>query len=103
MNKPNQGIKHDSEKLRTDLIPTEALEEIIKVLGHGANKYKAWNWEHIEKSRYYAATLRHLFAWWKGEDNDPESGISHLAHAACSIMFMMEIDEDLDDRPYLMK
>lgn len=98
-----KAIKHDTEKLRTDLIPVKALEEITKVLGHGANKYDSWNWKGIEKSRYYGACLRHLFSWYKGEDNDPESGISHLAHAACSLMFLLEIEEDLDDRPYKIK
>jgi hypothetical protein len=39
---------------------------------------------------FFAALLRHLFAWWRGEELDPESGLSHLAHAGCCLMFLME-------------
>jgi len=46
--------------------------------------------------------LRHLTAWWAGEDLDPESGLHHLAHAACCLMFLLEYTQthtELDDRP----
>jgi hypothetical protein len=37
-----------------------------------------------------AAALRHLIRWWRGEKIDPDSGLPHLAHAACSIFFLLE-------------
>jgi hypothetical protein len=48
------------------------------------------NWEHGMKwSRVYGALLRHLTAWWGGEDKDPETGRSHLWHVACCVTFLL--------------
>lgn len=96
------GTKNDTEKNRLDLLPTEALEEIAKVLTFGAKKYADYNWtKGFVWSRLLGATLRHLFAFMRGEDKDPESGISHLAHAGCCILFLLYHEKhhtDLDDR-----
>jgi len=43
-------------------------------------------------STYVNAILRHLNAWRDGENLDPESGISHLAHVACSCNILMDAD-----------
>jgi hypothetical protein len=78
-------------KPRLDLLPAGALTEIAQVLTFGAEKYGAHNWSRgTAWSRYYAALLRHLFAWWGGEDRDPETGASHLAHAGCCLLFLLE-------------
>lgn len=83
------AIKHDGGKLRYDLLPPEALEEITKVMTLGARKYSDRNWEKgLSWGRVYAACMRHLWAWWRGEDKDPETGLSHLAHAGCCIFFL---------------
>ena len=86
-----QGKKHDQEKPRTDLLPPVALEEIAKVLSFGASKYADHNWRlGFKYSRLIGAALRHIFAFSKGEDKDPETGLSHLAHAACCILFLLD-------------
>jgi hypothetical protein len=89
-------------KPRLDLLPTVALEQIGAVLTFGASKYGDNNWRRGARwGRYYAALLRHLYAWWRGEDCDPETGLSHLAHAACCLLFLMEYqrnDWGTDDR-----
>lgn len=96
------GTKHDQEKPRTDLLPTAPLLEIAKVLGFGAKKYAAHNWRGgIEQSRLVGSSLRHLLAYNDGEDNDPESGLPHLAHLGCCVLFMLEQHlkgTGLDDR-----
>jgi hypothetical protein len=96
------GLKYDGEKPRMDLLDRHALEEIARVLGFGAAKYKAHNWrEGIAYSRLIAAALRHLHAFNDGEDIDPESGLSHLAHLGCCVMFLLGMQKarpDLDDR-----
>lgn len=88
------GNKYDSDKLRFDLIIPEFEEEIAKVLTMGAKKYAADSWRRVPeaKDRYYAALRRHISAWRKGEVLDTESGLQHLAHAACNIMFLMYIE-----------
>lgn len=101
---PNQATKYDSSKPRYDLLPPEALEEIVKVLGFGASKYEPRGWEKgLPYSRYFGAVMRHLWAWWRGEDLDPESGLSHLAHAGACVLFLLAYvkwgHQTTDDRP----
>lgn len=90
------GVKHDSGKNRYDLIPALALEETVKVLTAGAVKYNEdfnqENWRSVSysKRRYFGAVMRHLWAWWRGEKYDPETGLSHLAHACSNVMFLLE-------------
>lgn len=89
MDKP--GLKFDDGKLRWDLLPWEAIEEIVKVLTYGANKYEPNTWQNVEpfNDRYTAAMFRHLIANIKGEDLDDESSILHLSHAACNLVFIL--------------
>lgn len=100
--KIQSAIKADENKTRLDLLPLRPLQDVGDILTLGATKYDAHNWRKGMKwSRFYAATLRHLFAWWQGQDLDPESGKSHLAHAACNILFLLEYTyshKELDDR-----
>ena len=97
------GQKFDSDKLRYDLLPPELLEEVARVLTFGAEKYSARNWElGMKWSRPFGAMMRHMWAWWGGEDKDPETGYSHLSHAACCIAFLVSYERrnaGEDDRP----
>lgn len=98
-----EAMKYDGEKVRLDLLPVEPIIDIGKVLTYGARKYSERNWEKgLAWSRCYAAALRHLLAWQNSETNDPETGLNHLAHAACEILFLLEFSRthnELDDRP----
>tara|TARA_R100000697_G_scaffold28105_1_gene37148 strand:- start:983 stop:1264 length:282 start_codon:yes stop_codon:yes gene_type:complete len=84
----SKGIKHDIGKLQYDLLDPYALEDMVKVLTFGAIKYDRHNWKNVEKYRYEAAMMRHYEAYRKGELYDPESGVSHLAHALVNLMFL---------------
>jgi hypothetical protein len=87
LNKPG-GVKHDHGKPDLSLLDRTALEETAIVLSFGATKYGRDNWRNgLKKSSVLAAALRHIFASLDGETLDKESGRSHLAHAACEIMF----------------
>jgi hypothetical protein len=95
------GLKYDDDKPRMELLDPYAIEELAKVLTFGANKYAAHNWRKgLAKSRLIAAALRHLFAYLAGQDKDPETGLSHVAHAMCCCMFLLGLEHrpDLDDR-----
>lgn len=96
------GLKYDTDKPRMELLPAYSLEEIARVLSFGAKKYESWNWSRgIAYSRLLGAALRHLYSFARGEDKDPESGLSHLAHAGCCVLFLLWMDKhrgDLDDR-----
>jgi hypothetical protein len=88
------GRKFDGGKLEYGLLPPHALEETVKVLTFGAQKYERDNWQKVpdSKRRYFDALQRHVWAWKSGEKLDPESGIHHLAHAMCCLMFLYEHD-----------
>jgi hypothetical protein len=90
--KHNTAVKYDSGKANWSLMPWEAVEEINKVLEFGAHKYAAHNWQQGEGFRYTRvlnSLLRHVFAYMRGEDLDPESGLSHMAHAGCNVLFIL--------------
>jgi len=97
------GTKDDSEKVRMDLIPPSLLVAVATILTFGAKKYAPRNWEAgISWSRVFGALMRHMWAWWGGEQTDPETGKSHLWHAGCCIAFLIEYEtthRELDDRP----
>ena len=86
--------KNDTGKPPVGLIPRSALLEEARVLEFGAKKYGLHNWRKgMDRSRLTDAALRHLLAYIDGEDNDPETGISHLAHARCSLGFLIEYQQ----------
>jgi len=88
--------KHDTEKPRWDLLPVVATSHVVDVLTFGARKYAPDNWRTVPEARrrYYAAALRHLVSWWNGERLDPESGLPHLAHAGCCLLFLADLDAE---------
>lgn len=99
----SEGRKDDNGKAPWHLLPPDALNEIVLVLEFGAQKYGDRNWERgMAWSRPFSALMRHMWAWWRGEDFDPETGMSHLAHAGCCILFLMTYRgraTGVDDRP----
>lgn len=85
------GIKDIGTKPRLELLPTVALEQIAKAIQHGSGtKYPVGNWQKgIDWLLLLGSVLRHTYAFIRGEDNDRESGISHLAHAGANILFLL--------------
>lgn len=98
-------MKFDKGKPPLALIPPEILFEVSEILAFGAAKYGVNNWrkdgENTEFSRTYSSLQRHLNAWWMGEDDDPESGKSHLMHAITQLMILRihQLEHpEMDDR-----
>ncbi len=89
-------IKADSNKTNLAILfdTGKALSDVADVMEFGAKKYDRGNWSKVDdKERYIAAPLRHLLAYKQGEKIDPESGKSHLAHAVCSLLFLLELEK----------
>lgn len=91
-----QGRKDDSAKRRYSLLPKGTVNSVVDVLGFGSKKYADNNWQKVPdaKARYYDAAMRHLDAWFNGELKDSETGLPHLAHAICCLMFLLWFDSE---------
>lgn len=99
----DEGRKDDAGKTAFEYISPEAMIELARVLEFGARKYAPRNWEKgMAWGRVFGAMMRHAWAWWRGENNDPETGLSHMAHALCCAMFLLHYSirrTGTDDRP----
>lgn len=85
------GVKHDLGKRDWTLLPWSALRAVVDVLMHGALTYERDNWRFVPDAerRYLAAAFRHLTAYADGERYDCDSGLPHLAHAVCCLLFLL--------------
>ena len=96
------GDRFNEGKPKWSLVPQSALIPMVRVLEFGANKYEPFNWtKGLSITEICESLKRHLDAFMEGEDNDPESGLSHIGHIQCNALFlswMMENRKDLDDR-----
>lgn len=90
------GRKDDKGKPRWSLVPNKVMGLVVQALEYGAKRYGDDNWKHVpdSRTRYYDAARRHIDSWWDGEHLDTESGLPHLAHATCCLLFLMWFDKD---------
>ena len=109
MDTKGTGLRFNEGKIRHDLVPAIAQNEYAKVLTVGAQKYAERNWEKgMSWSKVVASLERHLNAFKRGEDIDPETGLYHTAQIMCNAAFLTEYlftYPQGDDRPkwYKMK
>ena len=94
------GIK----KAPLSTISGPVLLEVGLGMMEGARKYGRHNYREagVRGSTYYDATIRHLIAWYEGEDIDPDSGLSHITKAIASLTVLrdaMIFKNWTDDRP----
>ena len=98
MHDPASGDRHarkfDQGKPRWSLFVWDAAEVVVRVLEYGAQKYAPRSWVAVPDGheRYLNAAVRHLVARMGGEVVDPESGLPHLGHAACSVLFALSLE-----------
>jgi hypothetical protein len=97
------GARANAGKTRIDLVPIHLLDSAADVFAYGADKYAAWNWaKGMQWSVPYACMMRHMAAWFRGEDFDRESGLPHLGHAMANLLMLEHYAttyKDGDDRP----
>ncbi len=94
------GIK----KAPMSTLPTGPAYEVALAMLEGARKYGRHNYRvmGVRGSVYYDASLRHLCAWWEGEDTDPDSGLNHIVKAIACLFVLrdsMLMENWTDDRP----
>ena len=85
-------------------VPANVLVEIGVAMLEGSLKYGRHNYRTagVRTSVYYDGTMRHLMAWWEGEDLDPDSGVSHVTKAIASVVVLRDAmlqGMATDDRP----
>lgn len=101
--KGDEATKHDGSKPPLHLLAPDFLYAIADILDFGQKKYAPRNWEKgMDWSRVYRAAIGHLFDWFMRKGPDPETGKSHLWHAACCVMFLVCYEirgVGNDDRP----
>ena len=99
---PEQANRYNEGKLQWDLMHLSSFEPMIRVLEFGAKKYEKDQWKKgFPIRQIYNSLIRHMIAFMNGEDNDPESGLPHIGHIQCNIMFMAYVLENhphFDDR-----
>ena len=97
------GARYNDGKPEYSQIPLHLLEDTARVLMYGEKKYAKFNWlKGMDWSIPYDSMQRHMIAWYKGEENDSESGLPHLAHAICNLLMLTayrDIYPEGDDRP----
>ena len=97
------GARYNDGKPDLSLIPITTLEDEARVWMYGEGKYKRFNWlKGMAWSIPFACAMRHLAAWQRGEELDPESGQTHLAHAMCNLRMLTYYANNFpegDDRP----
>ena len=98
-----ERVKNIEGKPPMSLISPLFLEQLAQVLGHGSQKYapNMWRSDPMPFTHEIDSVLRHILAFNRGEDADPDSGLPHLAHAACRLMFLIErtvLHPEMDDR-----
>lgn len=105
-NQPTQdttdySIKYDQGKHKLSQFPREAMEAVVEVMEYGARKYGKGSWNRVEVERYIDAAARHLYAMQDIDENgrecvnlskkDDESGLEHLYHLACNIVYAVAL------------
>lgn len=104
MSVENPKEKQGAKKTPYHLIPFRVLEQVAWAMKEGADKYGKFNYRKagVNYSTYFSSTLRHLIAWYEGEDIDKDSGLNHIDKAIAGLIVLRDsmLEENAnDDRP----
>lgn len=100
----NPKFEFGAKKVSAHVVPCNVIMQMALGMTEGACKYGAHNYRAmgVRGSTYYDAAMRHLMAWWEGEDIDPDSGLSHITKAMTSLTVLLDsvmMGNWTDDRP----
>ncbi|HEY6022243.1 MAG TPA: dATP/dGTP diphosphohydrolase domain-containing protein [Candidatus Paceibacterota bacterium] len=80
-----------SDKLPVHLWPTTATMMgclgLMDGLKYGRSNYRVIG---VRASIYFDALIRHVYAWFEGEERDPDSGLPHLSHALACLAIIVD-------------
>ena len=93
-----------AKKAPLHLVPPSAIHYLAMAFKDGARKYGPYNWrdQKVSSSVYVGAAMRHIGAWWDGENLSQDALVEHLAHvmACCAIILdAASVGMLNDDRP----
>lgn len=99
---PKDGV--GSRKVSLSNVPLPPLLELALAMQEGAIKYGRHNYRTagVRESVYFDACVRHLFAWWEGENLDPDSNLPHITKAMACLVVLRDAQisgNSTDDRP----
>ena len=87
--------RFDEGKVRHDLIPAWALEQIAEVYTYGCQKYDDNNWwKGMDWNKVQGPLERHYNKWKRGHIKDDESNCYHLAMVAWNAIALMCYQEN---------
>jgi hypothetical protein len=94
--------RFNAGKTQWSMVDFKSMEDMVRVLEFGVNKYSRDNWKKgLKTTEIVDSMLRHIYAYLDGEDVDPESGINHTGHIMCNAMFLSHMHlfrKDMDTR-----
>jgi hypothetical protein len=100
----NVKNKAAANKPKTSAVPPIAIMALGAAMQNGADKYGKFNWRKTEVSAsvFYDAMMRHLAAWYSGENFASDSGVHHLAHLMAGAAIILDAQHNgvfVDNRP----
>lgn len=100
----NPKTRYGVAKPSMGVVPTDAMIHLMLAMQNGAKRYGPFNWRDnsVAGSVYYSAAMRHLMAWFDGEDVASDSGVHHIGHVMACCAIILDAYENgnlVDDRP----
>ena len=87
-----KAMRFNAGKPQLSFIPMELMEDCARVFQYGAQKYDRDNWKKGDHATSLLdSLLRHVAAFQQGEYIDEESGLPHLGHIMCNVIFLTHV------------
>lgn len=93
-----------AKKTPLGVVPPALMIGAAEAMQTGATKYGPFNYREnkVQAVTYYEAILRHLFAWFDGQDMAEDTGVHHLRHVAAGVGILLDAvtaGNLIDNRP----